>query len=187
MRKSLTAATATVLACLCLTAVGAFARQIEPQRRARELADFFSKSKHEVRERRGVRFEKFKDVRSEPLIKADAREYSGTYEAEYGCALSVSVGADGRADVTGCEPTSDPSRPRKFTLRNARVAGALLTGTKVYDDGATVEFEGVFINRTERNSPSDAGTTTFGLGTVFNPSQVGESFVMTRLFYALKR
>lgn len=185
MRKSL--ATAAMLACLCLTAVGAFARQVNTQSRARELAASFSKSKHEVKERHGVRVEKFKDVRSEPVFKADARGYSGTYEADFGCALTITVGADGRAEASGSEPTSDLARPRRFTLRDARVAGALLTGTKVYDDGATEELEGVFINRTERNSPTDAGTMTFGLGVVFDPPKVGQSFVMTRLFYAVKR
>ncbi|MDT7779108.1 MAG: hypothetical protein QOC99_1620 [Acidobacteriota bacterium] len=185
MRKFLAAA--TMLGCICLATSGAFAGQVEPQSRARELAASFSKSKHEVKEKRGVRVEKFKDVRSDPVFKADARGYSGTYEADFGCALTITVRADGRADASGSEPTSDLARPRRFTLRDARVAGALLTGTKVYDDGATEEFEGVFINRTERNSPTDAGTTTFGLGIVFDPPKTGESFVMTRLFYAVKR
>ena len=186
MRRLLIAALGLVL-CLAAFGVGAARGSQDSASRARELAASFSKSKHEVKEKRGVRVEKFKDVRSEPAPKPDARAYSGEYEAHYGCALSLHVGADGRAEATGSEPSPDLSRTRRFTLKGARVEGALLTGTKVYEDGSSEGFEGVFINRTERESPTDSGTTAFGLGVLFDPPRSVGGLSLGRLFYALKR
>lgn len=172
---------------LCLAAFGVRAGGVQDaSARARELADAFSKSKHVVKEKHGIRVEKFKDIHSEPAPKADARLYSGEYEAENG-ALSLRVYADGRAEATGTEPAEDFTRARRFTLRNARVEGALLTGTKVYEDGSSEPFEGVFINRTDRNSPADPGTTAFGLGVIFDPPKHVNGNDMGRLFYASKR
>jgi hypothetical protein len=186
MRRLLSAALGVVL---CLAAFGAReARGVQDAAsRARELAASFSKSKHEVKEKHGVRVEKFKDVRSEPAPRGDARSYSGEYEADYGCALSLRVGGDGRVEANGSEPATDLSRTRKFTLKGARVDGALLTGTKVYEDGSSEGFLSVFINRTERVSPTDSGTTAFGLGVLFDPPRSVGGFSMERLFYALKR
>lgn len=180
MRKFL----AALILALSLVTSDAAARQSDAQQRARELAALFNKSKHIVKEKRGVRVEKFLEIRGEPVVKTDVREYSGTYISDSDCALSIKVNADGGVEARGCEPS--PERPRKITLRGARVSGALLTGTKVYEDGSTEKFEGVFINRTERNSPNAAIVTTFGLGVAFDPPKVGEGFMLTRLFYQLK-
>lgn len=179
--------TASLLICVCLVASVTAVGQTEATQRARELAASFSKSKHEVKEKRGVRVEKFKDVRSEPAIRRSAADYSGEYVASLGLdyTLSLKVSADGSAEASGYEPWPDGARA--FTLKGGRVMGALLTGTKVYSDGATERFEGVFINRTERDSPSDAGRTEFGLGVVFDPPKVGEGFELGRLFYRPKQ
>ena len=162
----------------------AAAQKSDAQQRARELAAVFNKSKHSVKEKRGVRVEKFLEVRGAPAATASASEYSGTYEIDSDCAISVKVNGDGGVEASGCEPSSEGTR--RFTLRGARVSGALLTGTKVYEDGSTGKFDGVFINRTERTEPDAAGVTSFGLGVVFDPPKVGEGFVLTRLFYRLK-
>lgn len=163
------------------------ARQTDAARRARELAASFSKSKHEIKEKRGIRVEKFKDVRSEPALLPNASDYSGTYEATVGLdyTLSLKVAADGGAEGGGSEP--GPAGTRDFALKGARVAGALLTGTKAYADGSTEPLEGVFINRTERDSPSAAGVTEFGLGVVFDPPKTAEGLNLQRLFYRQKR
>ena len=185
MRRLLNAAAGVAI---CLAAFGAQALSgvQDASARARELAAAFSKSKHVVKEKHGIRVEKYKDVRSEPAPKTDARLYSGEYEAERG-ALSLKVYADGRAAATGSEPDADFSRTRSFTLKNARVEGALLTGTKVYEDGSSEAFEGVFINRTDRDSLTDPGTTAFGLGVLFDPPKTVGSLAVSRLFYELKR
>lgn len=176
----------TLLLGLCLFTSDAAAQRTGAARRAEELAASFNKSKHEVKEKRGVRVEKFREVRSQPAVRNDARAYAGEYEADFECALTIRVFEGGRVEAAGCEP--GPGQNRKFTLRDARIEGALLTGTKVFDDGTTEKFEGVFINRTERNSPSDVGTTTFGLGVVYDPPKAAfnGSFVLGRLFYRLK-
>jgi hypothetical protein len=183
MRKLLPAALA---AGLCLAAVGgAAARLQDAGARARELAAYFNKDKRKVKEKRGVRLEVFLEVRGEPAPRADAALYSGAYESEPDFPLELRVASDGTAEGRGAEPTRGGSR--SFTLRGARVSGALLTGTKVYEDGGTERIEGVFIDRTERHAPGEAGTTTFGLGVVFDPPKTGEGFAVTRLFYERKR
>ena len=171
----------------CLAPREAAARQADAGRRARELAASFSKSKHQVKEKRGVRVEKFKEVRSEPAPKANPADYSGEYEASVGLdyTLSLKVAADGSAEGSGYDP--GPAGPRHFTLSGAKVAGALLTGTKLYADGSAERFEGVFINRTERDSPSAAGFTEFGLGVVFEAPKAADGLALERLFYRPKR
>ncbi len=165
-------------------------RAIAPQQqdagqRAREIAASFDKTKHKIKERHGVRKEMFIEIRSEPAVRADAREYSGTYEADAEYPLVIRVGADNRVEAEGFEPAPGQAR-RKFTLRDARIEGALLTGTKVYTDGATETFEAVFINRTARHSPTESGTSAFGLGIRFDPPKAGDGFVLSRLFYQRK-
>ncbi|HLM56866.1 MAG TPA: hypothetical protein VK422_12180 [Pyrinomonadaceae bacterium] len=162
----------------------AAARQTGAAERARELAAQMSKKKHEVREKHGVRVEKFKEVRSEPAPRSDAREYAGDYEADAGFRLRLGVTPDGRVEGRGTDPAfTGDRRPRAFTLRGARVESALLTGTKVFDDGSTENFEAVFINRTDRDSPAAAGTTSFGLGVLYDPPIAGDGYAISRLFY----
>lgn len=172
---------------LCLAAVGGAAagRRQDAGARARELAAYFNKDKHKVKEKRGARLELFLEVRGEPAARADAALYSGAYESEPDFPLELRVDADGTAEGRGAEPSTVGRRA--FTLRGARVSGALLTGTKVYEDGGTEPIEGVFINRTERHAPGETCATTFGLGVVFDPPKTVEGFAITRLFYGRKR
>ena len=64
--------------------------------------------------------------------------------------------------------------------------GALLTATKVYSDGAREKFEGSFLNRTDRNSPTDPGVTIFGLGVVLTTPFEVNGLTYDKLFYQLK-
>lgn len=175
-----------LLAGLCLCVSDAATRQgSQAERRAAELAAIFSKSKHEVREKKGRRVEKFKEVKSEPAV-LDAAAYAGEYVTGEGCGVTVRFAAGGALDVGGCEPGEGGNR--WFTLKDARLEGALLTGTKVYADGAIEKFEGLFINRTDRDSPTDAGTTTFGLGVYLDPPRTTHNghLTMSRIFYQKK-
>lgn len=181
MRKLLAAA---LLAALCLGVAGVAGSAQDAGARARELAACFDKDKHKVKEKRGVRLEVFLEMRAEPAAKSNPADYSGAYESEPGYPLSLRVSAGGAAEGFGVEPA--PGGARKFTLSGARLSGPLLTGTKVYEDGAAEPFEAVFINLTARHSPDDKGTTAFGLGFVFDPPKAGPDFQITRLFYALK-
>jgi len=178
---------AAALAAGVLAAPAAARQSGAAAERARELAARMSKTKHAIKEKRGVRFEKFKEVRSEPAPRSDPREYAGDYEADAGFRLRLAVAPDGRVEGEGTDATfTGDRRPRAFTLRDARVESALLTGTKVFDDGSAEKFEAVFINRTDRDSPTAAGTTSFGLGVLYDPPIPGDGYAISRLFYTRK-
>src|SRR5688572_20627704 len=129
MRRFLAAGLA---AGVCLAAVAVASARQDAGGRARELAAHFNKDKHKVKEKRGVRLEVFLEVRGEPAFKP-AADYSGAYEAESGFRIELRVSPDGAAEGRGEEPGAGGGR--RFALRDARVSGALLTGTRVYEDG----------------------------------------------------
>ena len=184
MRRVLIAALGVVL---CFAAFGArAARGVQDSgARARELASYFDKDKHKVKEKYGVRVEVFLEMRGEPAARKSPADYSGEYVSEPDCRLTLRVGADGSAEGEGFEPS--PEGRRRFQLQGARVSGALLTGAKVYGDGSTERLESVFINLTTRTAPGAKGTTVFGLGVVFDTPKSADGFDIERLFYALKR
>jgi hypothetical protein len=154
------------------------------QTRAQEIAASFNKFKNAVKEKKGVRIEKYKDVRSEPVIKQNRSDYSGVYEVtDLGYVITIQVESDGRVHATGNE--SAPLS-RSFRLEHARIDGALLSATKVYDNGASEKFEGVFMTRTERTSPTQTGVTTFGLGVVLSTPLEANGISWERLFYQRK-
>jgi len=168
-----------VLSVACAASI--VSQQLSSQTKAREIAAAFTKNKHAVKEKFGVRVEKYKDVRSEPAVKSNLSEYSGVYEVhDLGYVISVQVGNDGRIQANGSENS------RTFTLENAKIDGALLTATKVYSDGAREKFEGSFLNRTDRNSPADPGVTIFGLGVVLTTPFEVNGLTYDKLFYQLK-
>ncbi len=154
--------------------------------RTQTIVASFNKSKHVVKEKRGIRKEKYLDVRSVPAVKSNPADYSGAYESDFGFSLRLSVDPSGKVEGTGHEPLNDqPAVSRSFTLRNGRITGALITATKVYANGSSAPFEGVFINKTVTESPTDSGTTSFGLGVVGTQVQIG-GLNIDRLFYQLK-
>ena len=163
----------------------AASQQLSTQSRAQQIAAAFTKQKHVVAEKHGVRKEKYKDVRSEPVVKQDITAYSGLYQvADLGDVIDLRIGRDGSIQATGHD-TNEPSRT--FVLQNGTIAAAVLTATKVYRDGATERFEGVFMTRTERNAPTDPGTTTFGLGILLaTPREFGGN-TYDKLFYQLQQ
>jgi len=163
----------------------AASQQSSSQSRAQQVAAAFTKHKHVVAEKHGVRKEKYKDVRTEPIIKQDITAYSGVYEVpDLGDVIDLRIGSDGRIQANGHD--SDQAS-RTFVLENAKIAGAVLTATKVYRDGATERFEAVFMTRTERNFPSDPGITTSGLGVVLPTPREVDGNTYEKLFYQLKQ
>jgi hypothetical protein len=156
--------------------------------RAQAIVASFNKSKHVSKEKRGVRKEKYLEVRSAPAVKANPADYSGAYEAADGrFSLRLRVDASGKVEADGYEPLNDDAAmSRSFTLRNGRVSGALITATKVYGDRSSEPFEGVFINKTVFESPTDKGVTTFGLGVAGKQFQM-DGNTIDRLFYEVKR
>jgi hypothetical protein len=166
-------------------AVTVASQQVSSQTRAQAIAQSFNKQKHVIKAKFGVTREKFKDVRNEPVVKPNAADYAGTYEVvDLGFVIALQVGSDGRIQASGHEQSEQQSR--SFRLENARIDGALLTATKVYQDGATEKFEGAFLSRTVRDAPAAAPVTTFGLGVILaTPVEVNGN-TYERLFLQLK-
>jgi hypothetical protein len=177
-----TSATITFLLVSCAAIPSKY---LASQSRAEEIATSFTKFKHAVKAKQGVRVEKYKDVRSEPTVTENPTEYSGVYEAaDLGYLLSVEVANDGTARGQGADGGQE-SRP--FQLENAKVEGGVLTGTKVYRDGTTERFEAAFLTRTDRDSPTDPGIVQYGLGVVLATPVESNGNTYDRLFYHLRR
>ena len=156
--------------------------------RTQAIVASFNKSKHVVKEKHGVRKEKYLDVRSVPAVKQNPADYSGAYEAsDLGFSLRLRVDPSGTVEGNGSEPLNDhPAVSRSFTLKNGRITGALITAMKLYGDGSSEPFEGVFIHKTVFESATDKGVTAFGLGVLGRNFQVG-GLSLDRIFYQLKQ
>src|SRR4030081_2006504 len=156
--------------------------------RTQAIVASFNKSKHVVKEKRGVRKEKYLDVRSVPAVKPNPADYSGAYEtSDLRFSLQLRVDATGKVEGRGYEPLNDEAAiSRSFTLKDGRMTGALITARKIYGDGSHEPLEGVFINKTVFESPTDPGVTAFGLGVVGMSFQVRE-VNNDKLFYQLKQ
>lgn len=158
----------------------------EGRQKSQEIAALFNKTKHKVKEKRGVRIEVFVDIKSEPALKRNVSEYSGRYKSDTDDWLDLKVSTDGKIEASGSEPA--PQKSRRFTFKDARIEGALFTATKVYEDGSSEKFEAVFLNRTVRVNQNGGETTVFGLGVRFDPPKMNldVGFVVNKLFYELK-
>ncbi len=97
--------------------------------------------------------------------------------------IDLRIRSYGRIQANGYD-SDQPSRT--FVLENGKIEGAVLTGIKVYRDGETERFEGVFLTRTERNSPIDSGITTSGLGVLLATPREFAGNTYEKLFYQLK-
>ena len=163
-------------------------QELNSERRTQEIIASFNKQKNANKEKYGVSKEKYKRVQSESVTRPDIRDYAGVYEVPHlGYAINIEVGSDGKVEETGYEPASGAAQPaRGFRLADTTIVGALLTATKIYEDGTTEKFEGVFINRTEFNSPTDSGISAFGLGVVGKPVEFA-GLTFDKLFYQLKK
>lgn len=159
------------------------------QSRAQAILASFNKKKHVVKERFGVRREKFKEIRSEPAARANPAAYSGTYQVvgDLPFVLRLNVDANGRVTGSGEDPMpNNPGVLRRFTLSNAKIDGSLLTATKLYGSGSTQRLEGVFMNLTTFETPTDKGVTVFGLGVLVSPVEIN-GVTVDKFFYELKR
>lgn len=173
-----------LIALLIVSTGSAVAQQGSHETTAQQVAAAFTKNKHAFKEKFGIRIEKYKDVRSEPLVRPNISDYSGVYEVlalEF--VINLKVGSDGKVDANGHEKGS-----RTFKLENAKIEGAVLTGSKHYQDGTTEKFEGVFLTRTDRYSPTDVGVTILGLGVLLDaPVDFGSGVTYDKLFYELRQ
>lgn len=155
------------------------------QARSQAIAASFSKFKNISKEKHGVTKAKYLKIESQPVVKANPEDYSGTYEvSDLGFALQLRVDHSGKVEGTGYEPIVDPAVRRTFTLRDGRIDGALFTATKVYANGQSERLEGVFIDRKTFESPTDKGLTRFGLGVIGKPVEIS-GMTLDKLFFEL--
>jgi hypothetical protein len=184
---------ASVVAALTLLFVAAggvssqtLALASDPQTKTKAIVASFNKFKHLSKEKHGIKKEKYLKVESNPVVKANPEDYSGTYEIpDLGFAMHLRVDHSGHVEGDGYEPlTPDPAVRRTFTLKNGKIEGALLTATKVYAGGYTEKLEGAFIKRTTFESPTDKGFSRFGLGTLGRPIEVS-GLTLDKFFYEL--
>jgi hypothetical protein len=140
--------------------------------RTQTLVAALDKTKYKKKENKYVSIEIYINIRNEPVVKSNPADFSGSYGTEdNGYRLDLKVAADGSATGSGYDTVNwedKSSSKARFTLKDARVEGALLTGTKVFENGPSEAFEAVFANRTVSTGKNvDSITsrdTRFGLG-----------------------
>src|SRR5215204_589553 len=159
---------------IVLTFVAGLSFEIYAQdtvQQTRELAASLDKTKHKKKEKKNMAtVEVYVDVRNEPVVR-DAAAYSGDYESEDGSnRLTLNVRRDGSVSGSGYDKPSDSNSRVNFTLKNASINSALLSATKVYENGEERKFEAVFVNRTTASGKNAneivTRDTSFGLGFV---------------------
>jgi hypothetical protein len=151
---------------VCIFCAGSICAQ-DVNQRTQSLVASLDKTKYKKKEKGVVKVEVYVDVKNSAAVK-DPADYSGVYDTEFGYRLDLHVDASGAATGSGYDSLDQDGARANFTLRDARVQGALLTATKVYDNGQTQNFEAVFVNRTV-SAGTNPGTVTdresvFGLG-----------------------
>ena len=177
---------------VCVAAIVAIGGAQAYGQDAAALAAALDKNKYKNKEKtkNGVvvaSFEMYIDIKNEPFVKQPA-EYSGTYAEEDGrFSLNLKVSADGRAEGSGVDTINgDPNANKMaYTLKNARVQGAVLTEDKIFADGSSERLEAVFVKRTTltgKNKDSiETRDTAFGLGFVqTNGKWTNRVFLMPR-------
>jgi len=135
-----------------------------------ELVAALDKTKYKKKEKPNVSIEIYIDIKNEAAVR-DAFDYSGNYESEEsgsGCRLTLHVERGGSATGSGYDMMNEGDRRLSFTLKDAAINGALLTATKVYENGEQRKFEAVFVNRTVATGKNaneiSSRETKFGLG-----------------------
>jgi hypothetical protein len=167
---------------LSLMPLNVVAQGADAQKKIQELLASLNRKEHKIVDRRGVKAEKYLEIRSEPVVKSDVRDYSGRYlVTDIGYSLDIRMAGDGRVEGSGSERSR--AGERKFVLKNGKIEGPLLTADKVFEDGSADRFEGVFINRTTLNSPDAGGVSAFGIGTLSRPVETNDGASRNKLFY----
>jgi hypothetical protein len=167
--------------CGFISAQETFAQTSGAQQRTQEIAASLDKTKYKHKAKKNFEFERYIDVKNEAVVKS-ASEYAGVYESpdsNYRIELRAS---GGKIEGGGYDFDFQNSARINFTLKDARIEGALLTATKVYAGGNTEKLEAVFVNRTvtEGANPNkiESRETKFGLGfvDVYNETSTNRVF-----------
>lgn len=157
---------ATLVLCLGLND---FAAAQDSGQKTQNLIAALGKTKYKKKEKGNFSFERYIDVKSEAVVKKNTPEYAGIYESsDANYRIELRVAPNGNVEGSGYDSDFGTSKRRNFTLREARIEGALLTATKIFDDGTTKNLEAVFNNRTvtQGKNPNEIESreTKYGLG-----------------------
>ena len=137
--------------------------------KTRELVAALDKTKYKKKEKANVSIEIYIDIKNEAAVR-DPVDYGGKYESEDSeWSLSLHVERGGMVTGSGFDAINgETSHRRSFVLKDATINGALLAGTKFYENGEQRKFEAVFVNRTVasgKNANEIASRDTkFGIG-----------------------
>ena len=138
------------------------------QAKTDELITALGKTKYKKKDKKNISIEVYIDVKSEAVVKSNVRDFSGVYESGSDYRLELRVSSSDQIEGNGYDTEYNSFGKRNYTLRDARIEGALLTATKVFENGETVKFEAVFNNRTvtQGKNPNavENRETKFGLG-----------------------
>lgn len=157
--------------------VGLTAEVYAQDARTQELASALNKTKYKKKEKKNISIEFYIDIKNEPVVRTPT-DYAGRYDDEdSGSTLTLQVDSSGAASGSGYDTFGRDSKTG-FTLKNASISGALLSGTKVYENGEQRPFEAVFVNRTVRTGKNqdsiESEDTKFGIGFIVNNSSVDQ-------------
>jgi len=153
--------------------------------KTRELVAALDKTKYKKKEKANISIETYSDIKNEAAVR-DPVDYGGNYESEdSGYSLSLRVERGGMVTGNGFDAINgETNRRRSFVLKDATINGALLAGTKFYENGEQRKFEAVFVNRTVasgKNANEIASRDTkFGIG--FIETGTGSDYHTRRVF-----
>ena len=139
--------------------------------RTQDLVAALDKTKYKKKEKANVSIETYIDIKNEAAVR-DPVDYGGKYESDDGgWSLSLHVERGGMVTGSGFDAIhGESNRRRSFVLKDATINGALLAGTKFYENGEQRKLEAVFVNRTVasgKNANEIASRDTkFGIGFV---------------------
>ena len=167
MFKGIIVAGALAMSTLSIACVAS--AQTSTNERTRDLVAQLDKTKHKVKDKGNVHIELYTEVRNEAVVQSPASlsgHYSsdvpGTYE------MNLSVNSDGTATASGYDSVGLPNAVRTNYSFAGRLDGALLSGTRTYEDGRKEAFDAVFVRRTVRSGTSEKDATVtqtaFGVG-----------------------
>jgi hypothetical protein len=157
----------------------------DPGQTTRELVDALDKTKYKKKEKANVSIETYVDIKNEAAAR-DPVDYGGDYESEdSGWSLSLHVERGGMVTGSGFDAIDgETNRRRSFVLKDATINGALLAGTKFYENGEQRKLAAVFVNRTVasgKNANQIASRDTrFGIG--FVETGAGSGYDTRRVF-----
>lgn len=184
------------MAVFCVGATtGVFAQ--DTAQKTQDLIAALDKTKYKKKEKKNITIEIYVDVKNEPVVKKNLSEYAGLYISDgSGYRLELRIASNGLIEGSGYDIViGDDSQMLNFTLKDARIEGALLTGTKVFENGETQKFEAVFANRTvvsgKNKDEISTRNTSYGIGFIQSQTQsataLSEDSMTNRVFLEFRK